>query len=159
MRFDLLFVAALATVLSLPAQFQTVTTQVIGDGCNLGPTGCCAVVQSPTTLTASLDPLNQQLRLDVNALEGCCGIAVPLRLLVIGTQPAFVPLPGFGSTCALHVAPVALFATTADHFLFNLPPLPPLSFLAQAGAWITSPFPSLGTSIVTFTDGLAITLQ
>ena len=159
MRFDLLFAAALAAGLSLPAQFQSVTAQIIGDGCNLGPTGCCAVVQSPTTLTTTLDPLTNQLRLNVNALEGCCGVAVPLRLLVIGTQPAFVPLPGFGGTCALHVAPVALFATTADHFLFNLPPLPPLSFLAQAGAWITSPFPRLGTSVVTFTDGLAITLQ
>ena len=159
MRLDLLLVAALATVLALPAQFQTVTTQSIGDGCNLGPTGCCAVVQSPTTLTASLDPATNQLRLNVNALEGCCGIAVPLRLLVIGTQPAFVPLPGFGSTCVLHVAPVALLATTADHFLFNLPPLPPLSFLAQAGAYITSPWPGLGSSVVTFTDGLAVTLQ
>ena len=159
MRLALLFVAALGTDVSLPAQFQTVTTQSIGDGCNLGPTGCCAVVQSPTTLTASLDPATNQLRLDVNALEGCCGIAVPLRLLVIGTQPAFVPLPGFGSTCALHVAPVALFATTADHFLFNLPPLPPLSFLAQAAAYITTPWPGPGADIVTFTDGVAITLQ
>ena len=159
MRFDLLFAAVLAAGLSLPAQFQTVTTQSIGDGCNLGPTGCCAVVQSPTTLTASLDPATNQLRMDVNALEGCCGIAVPLRLLVIGTQPAFVPLPEFGSTCVLHVAPVALFATTANHFLFDLPPLPPLSFLAQAGAYITSPWPGPGADLLTFTDGFAITLQ
>ncbi|HZN42080.1 MAG TPA: hypothetical protein VFD82_24995 [Planctomycetota bacterium] len=159
MRFDLLFVAALATGLSLPAQFQSVTMQSIGAGCNIGPTGCCAVVGGPTTLTASLDPLNNQLRLNVNALEGCCGVAVPLRLLVLGTQPAFVPLPGFGGTCVLHVAPVALFATTADHFLFNLPPLPPLSFLAQAAAYITTPWPGPGADIVTFTDGVAITLQ
>jgi hypothetical protein len=159
MRFPLLCVAALATSLSLPAQFQGLTTQSIGAGCNLGPTGCCAVVAGPTTLMASLDPLNNQLRLHVQALEGCCGIAVPLRLLVIGTQPAIVPLPGFGPTCVLHVTPVALFATTADHFLFNLPPLPPLSFLAQAGAYITSPSPGLGSSLVTFTDGLSVTLQ
>src|SRR5262245_42425201 len=159
MRFDLLFVAALTTGLALPAQFQSITTQSIGSGCNLGPTGCCAVVAGPTTFSPSLDTLNNQLRLHVNAIEGCCGVAVPLRLLVLGSQPAFVPLPEFGGTCVLHVAPVALFATTGDHFLFNLPPLPPLSFLAQAAAWITSPFPGPGADVVTFTDGVAITLQ
>ena len=159
MRFHPLFAAALASGLSLPAQFQSVTVQSIGAGCNLGPTGCCAVVAGPTTLAVSLDALNNTLRLDVQAIEGCCGVAIPLRLLVLGTQPAFVPLPGFGTTCVLHVAPVALFATTANHFLFQLPPLPPLSFLAQAGAWITSPWPAPGADIVTFTDGIAITLQ
>ncbi|HEX6811790.1 MAG TPA: hypothetical protein VF384_09235 [Planctomycetota bacterium] len=155
----LLLAAALTAGLSLPAQFQTVTAQSIGPGCNMGSTGCCAIVQSPTTLVPMLDVAANRLHLSVNALEGCCGVAVPLRFLVLGTQPVFVPLPEFGGTCALHVLPVALFASTANNFVFDLPPMPPVSFLAQAAAFITSPFPAAGSDVLTFTDGLAITVQ
>ena len=69
MRYQsLLLLTALETGLSLPAQFQSVTTQSIGPGCNMGSTGCCAIVQSPTTLTVQLDVFTNRLQLNVNAL-------------------------------------------------------------------------------------------
>jgi hypothetical protein len=108
-------------------------------------------------LVSSLDVANQNVQIEVVAVEGCCGVAVQFRALALGTQPAIVPLPEFGAGCTLHLAPVVLLAATANPFVIHLPPgLPPLTFLAQAAAYITDPF---SPGVITLTHGFAIALQ
>jgi hypothetical protein len=153
-----LFPAFLLTMSSvLPAQITSLSATSIGAWCNIGPTGCCAIPGGPTQLVPSLDVASQNVQIDVVAVEGCCGVVVQFRALALGTQQALVPLPEFGVGCTLHVAPVVLLAATANPFVLPLPPgLPPLTFLAQAAAYITSPFTP---DVLTLTDGLAIALQ
>ncbi|HEX5054253.1 MAG TPA: hypothetical protein VFZ65_20915 [Planctomycetota bacterium] len=154
-----LLFAAVAASAALPAQcpFQTVTTQSLAPGCNFASTGLCAIVALPTTLTTTLDTTNCRLDISVNAFEGC-GATVPLRALVFGTQQVFVPLPEFGATCALHVAPIAMLATASGPFSLNLPPgLSSLSFLVQGAALSVPPF-AIG-NILTLSDAQSIDLQ
>jgi hypothetical protein len=157
MRFLSLAPLAVAFSLSLPAQITSLSSTSIGAFCNMGSTGCCAVPSQPTALVPSLDVSNQRVLFDVNALEGCCGVAVPLRALALGTQQALVPLPELGGTCALHLVPVVLVAAASNPFVLQLPPgLGSFTFLAQGAALITDPW---GPGVATLTDGLAITLQ
>jgi hypothetical protein len=157
MRFLSLAPIAVAFSLSLPAQIQSLSVTSIGAFCNMGSTGCCAVPSQPTALVPSLDVAAQRVLFDVAALEGCCGVAVPLRALALGTQQVLVPLPELGSTCTLHLAPVVLVAGVSNPFVLQLPPgLGSFTFLAQAAAVVTDPW---GPGVVTLTDGLAITLQ
>ena len=151
-------IASLATA-SLPAQclFQSVTTSSIGPSCNFGSTGFCAIASMPSTLTTTLDTVNCKLIVQVNQFEGC-GASIPLRLLVLGTQPVAVPLPEFGMGCTLHVAPMILLAATTGPFSLDLPQgVSAMAFFAQGAALSHFPFTSPDT--LTFTDGLAVSLQ
>ena len=155
----ILSIVAALTTASLPAQclFQSVTTQSIGPSCNFGSTWFCAIVSMPSTLTTTLDTVNCKLIVQVNQFEGC-GASVPLRLLVLGTQPVSVSLPEFGPGCTLHVAPMILLAATTGPFSLDLPPgVPALAFFEQGAA--LSHFPFTTPDVLTFTDGHAISLQ
>ena len=149
----------LALAAAAPAQclFTSVTAQSVGQSCNAASTGFCAVAAFPSFLEPVLDTANCQLNLTVTAFEGC-GATVPLRVLAFGFQPTFVPLPEFGSDCALQVDPVGILATTATSFTLNLPPnVPQFSFLAQGLAW--SSFQFAPNPILAFTAPYAINLQ
>jgi len=153
--------AAVVAVLPLAAAqcpFSSLSVQSAGASCNLQPTGCCAIVSGPTQLNATLAVTPCALDLEVPAIEGCCGVAVPARLLVLGDAPTAVPLPNFGPSCTLWVLPgVALVLTLGDRFTLPIPPaLPPITFLAQAAAIHTSPF---GPPVVTFTEAKALSLR
>ena len=159
MMTRILSVVAGITTAALPAQclFQTVTTQSIGPSCNFGSTGFCAIPSVPSTLSTTLDTVNCKLIVQVNQFEGC-GASVPLRLLVLGIQPVAVSLPEFGPGCTLHVVPMVLLAGTTGPFSLDLPPgVASLSFLAQGAA--LSHFPFTTPDVLTFTDGLAVSLQ
>ncbi len=155
------FILAALTASTLPAQclFTTVTTQSIGPSCNAPSTGFCAIAAIPASLSTLLDTANCSLEVAVNAFSGC-GATVPLRFLVLGTQPAAVPLPEFGLGCMMHVAPAILLATTTSSFPLNLPPnVASLNFLAQGAALSTFAFPGSSWNVLAFTAGLAISLQ
>jgi len=159
MMTKILSIVAGITTASLPAQclFQTVSTQSIGPSCNFGLTGGCAIPSVPSTLTMTLDTMNCVLIVQVNQFEGC-GASVPLRLLALGTQQVAVLLPEFGTGCTLHVAPMILLAGTTGPFALALPPgVASLSFLAQGAALSHDPFTT--PDVLTFTDGLAVSLQ
>jgi hypothetical protein len=153
--------SALAALLCTPlaAQFSSLTTSSVAPGCNLGFTGCCAIVEQPATLQLGLDTTQQRLDVAVQALEGCCGVSVVLRALVLGGAPVTVPLPQFGAACTLHVQPDVLLATTGTSFALPLPPnVATLGFLAQGLAWQTWSFAPGGDRFL-FTDAIAVTLQ
>ena len=96
------------------------------------------------------------LTIQLTAFEGC-GATVPLRVLALGFQTANVPLPEFGATCALHVAPIVLLADTTGTFVLPLPTnTASLGFFAQGAALSIPPF---GADILAFSNGLAINLQ
>jgi hypothetical protein len=159
MRTRILTIVAGITTASLPAQclFQSVTTQSVGPSCNVGSTGFCAIPSVPSTLTTTLDTMNCKLIVQVNQFEGC-GASVPLRLLVLGTQQVAVSLPEFGPACMLHVAPMILLAGTTGPFSLDLPPgVTSLSFFEQGAA--LSHFPLTTPDVLTFTEGLAVSLQ
>jgi hypothetical protein len=151
----------LALAASLPAQclFTTVATQPIGPGCNVGSTGFCKIVGMPTTLAATLDVTNCALDVQVHLFESC-GVTVPLRLLVLGFQPMTIPLPDFGLSCTLHLAPIAILAGTSGPFSLPLPPATPaFSFLMQGAALSLAPFGGQGADTLTFSDALQVDLQ
>lgn len=151
-----LAVAVAGAVLPAQCLISTISTQSIGPHCNYASTGGCAIPSTPTTLTTTLDPLSCRLDIEVVAFEGC-GATIPLRALAIGLQPAAMPLPGFGPTCMLHVAPVLLLATTFGPFSLPLPPnVPTLTLCAQGFALSVDPF---GAFIPTLSDGVEIALQ
>lgn len=153
---------ALAALLAAPAaaqcQFSTLTMQTVGPFCNLGTTGCCAIVEQPTVLAGTLDTNRCALGMQVSALEGCCGVAVAARVLVLGTGPANLPLPSLGRGCTLSVQPDAmLLLLSGDTFALPIPRgLPPITLLAQAAALITSPFTS---PLWTLTNAHSVALQ
>jgi len=139
--------------------FTSVSLTSAGPSCNLQPTGCCAVVSAPTQMLATLDVTQSVLSIAVPAVVGCCGVAVPVRLLAIGTAPAVIPLPAFGQGCTLWLQPAAVLALVgSDTFVLPIPPTltPPLVFLAQAAAVHTQTF---GPTIVTLSAAESITLQ
>ena len=149
----------LALASATPAQclFTSVTNQPVGQSCNAASTGFCAVAAFPSFLLTDLDQTNCELEITVTAFEGC-GATVPFRVLAIGFQPTFVPLPEFGFDCALQIVPVGVATTTSPSVTLSLPPnLPQLSFLAQGAA--LSSFPPGGTDILVFTAPYAISLQ
>jgi hypothetical protein len=140
-------------------QFSSVSAQSAGPYCNLGPTGCCAIAQQPTLLMPTLEVNTCRLNLQVFALEGCCGVTVAVRLLAIGTASANLPLPQFGSGCALWLQPDVILVQQAPSFVLAIPPtLPPLAFLAQGSAIITNTlFPS--PTVFTLSNALTLSLQ
>jgi hypothetical protein len=148
-----------AGIAAAQCQFTTLTQQVIGSGCNIGFIGCCAVLPITPTFLPTLDPQNCELDIFVPAIEGCCGVTVPGRVLVLGTQQGLVPLPDFGFGCELHVMPSTALLTTADTFSLPLPPsLPPITLMAQAGyfsVW-TQGAGSLSTFVITDARSLAL---
>jgi hypothetical protein len=139
--------------------FNSITAQSVGPFCNLGPTGCCAVVQQPTLLVPTLNVSPCALDLEVQALEGCCGVTVSMRLLALGLTTANIPLPQLGRGCALWVQPDVILAQVTSPFRLQIPPaLPPFTFYAQASAVITNtlfPMPL----VITLSDGLQLSLQ
>src|SRR5262245_3113384 len=140
-------------------QFTGISTQSVGAHCNLGPTGCCAIPSVPPVLAPALDVRNCRLDMEVRANNGCCGVVITMRLLVLGAAPAAVPLPQFGPGCTLWVQPAVLLLQLGPVFQLPLPPsLPPLTFFAQGSALFFDPF-AQPNEVVTLTDGLAITLQ
>ena len=158
--FSLAFVlsSALAPA-AAQSPFTSVSMTSAGASCNLQPTGCCAIVSAPLEIFATLDVTQSVLRLAVPAVVGCCGIAVPVRLLAIGTAPAVIPLPGFGQGCTLWLQPAAVLAlVNGDTFNLPIPATlpPPLVFLAQAAAVHIDPF---GPTVVTLSAAEQITLQ
>lgn len=153
--------AMFALAAALPAQclFTSVTTQTIGPGCNVGSTGYCRIVGLPTTLGTALDSPNCALGVQVNLFEAC-GVTVPVRLLAIGFQQAFAPLPEFGPGCTLHVAPIAVLAGTTGPFTVSLPPgVPVCQFLMQGAALSIAPVGGQGTDLLTFSAALQVDLQ
>jgi hypothetical protein len=155
-RSSVLSFALAAAVAQSP--FTSVSLTSAGPSCNLQPTGCCAVVSAPTEMFATLDTTQSVLRLAVPAVVGCCGVAVPVRLLAIGTAPAVIPLPQFGLGCTLWLQPVAVLALVgSDTFVLPIPStLQPLTFLAQAAAVHTQTF---GPTVVTLSAAESIALQ
>jgi hypothetical protein len=139
--------------------FNTVTAQSVGPFCNTGPTGCCAIVSSPTILAPTLDVTTCALDLEVSALEGCCGVTVAVRLLALGATTANIPLPQLGAGCALWVQPDAILVQQSSPFRLAIPPgLLPFTFFAQSSAIITNVlFPA--PTVVTLSEALALSLQ
>jgi hypothetical protein len=154
----LLAVAAVLPLAAAQCPFSSLSVQSAGASCNLQPTGCCAIVSGPTQLNATLAVTPCALEMQVPAVEGCCGVVVPARILVLGDVLTAVPFPNFGPTCTLWVLPgVALVLTLGDSFSLAIPPaLPPITFLAQAAAIHTSPF---GPPVVTFSEAKALSLR
>lgn len=150
---------ALATTATAQCPFTSITARSVGPSCNLGPTGCCAIAEQPTILAPALDVSACSLDLEVRALEGCCGVTVAVRLLALGAGTANIPLPQLGAGCALSVAPATILAQQAPVFRLAIPPtLQAFTFHAQACAVITNTqFPA--PTVVTLSDGLALTLQ
>jgi hypothetical protein len=140
-------------------QFSSVSAQSAGPYCNLGPTGCCAIAQQPTLLRPTLEVTTCRLNVEVSALEGCCGVTVAVRLLALGAAPANLPLPQFGSGCALWLQPDVILVQQAATFSLAIPPtLPPVTFLAQGCAVITNTlFPA--PTVLTLSNALALSLQ
>jgi hypothetical protein len=140
--------------------FTGVTTQIVGQSCNFGHTGCCATLVAPVAyVVPDLDIANCQLDVTVTGFEGCCGVTTPLRVLAIGFQPTFVPLPEFGLGCALQVDPIAILMTTASVIPLTLPPgVPQLTFRAQGIAW-SHWAPSPEPDVLVFTAPVSISLQ
>jgi hypothetical protein len=154
-----LLASTLLAAAPLAAQFTSVTSTPVAPGCNQWFTGCCAIASMPASLQLALDSTAQRLDVTVTALEGCCGVAVPLRALALGTAPAAVPLPEFGAACTLHVQPAVLLATAGTTFSMQLPPsVATLGFLAQGLAWQTWSFGPPAERFL-FTDAYAVTLQ
>lgn len=151
--------ALLPVVALAQCRITSLVTQNAGPSCNTGPTGCCAIVSSPTVLTASLDPIGCAVDLDVRALEGCCGVAVRARLLVLGASTAVLPVPIVGPGCVVSVQPAAfLVQTSGPSFRLQLPPtLQPFQFFAQAAA-IIAPFP-VAADVFTISNALSLQLQ
>jgi hypothetical protein len=156
----ILSAVALAGLSAAQCPFTSVTAQSAGAFCNVGPTGCCAVAEQPTQLAASLDVGACALDLQVSALEGCCGVAVAARLLVLGDLPAAIPVPQFGPRCTVWVQPaVVLVRTSGDTFRLPIPAnLPPLTLRAQAAAIISNPFPT-PSFVNTLTEAYTVALQ
>jgi hypothetical protein len=125
---SLLF-AATAALAQCP--FGSVSVLANGQGCN-------PVFGTAPTFTVGLDVASCTLQVPVSAFSGCCNTFLVGRVLVLGDQPASVPLPQFGSGCTLLASPVILLyqpASAGDTFVLTLPAsLPPLSFYAQAAA-------------------------
>jgi hypothetical protein len=153
----LVLAAALATnVASAQCLFANVAGVTIGPSCNLPSSGFCKLLPPPTALVSSLDTGNCTLTVHVEAFSGC-GASVPIRALAIGLQNAAIPLPEFGLGCALHLLPVAMLVGTSGPFVLQLPQgVASLGFLMQGAAFSQAP---QGTSSLTFSDGIAITLQ
>jgi hypothetical protein len=145
-----------------PAQclFTTVATQIVGQSCNFGHTGCCATLVAPVAyVVPDLDTANCRLDVTVSGFDGCCGVTTPLRVLAIGFQPTFVPLPEFGVGCALQVDPIAILTTTATSIALALPPgVPQLTFRAQGIAW-SHWAPAPNSDVLAFTAPVSIQLQ
>lgn len=155
--FAALSAPLLAVAAAAQCPFSSVSTQTYAPSCNFASTGFCAIVATPTTLALTLDTNACTLEVAVNAFQGC-GASIPLRALVIGTQQVNVPLPEFGPTCALAVAPVALLADVSGPFTLALPNVvPPLSFLVQGCALSLPPFAN--ELIFTLSDAQTVTLQ
>jgi hypothetical protein len=110
-------------------QFTGLSASTYGQGCNP------VFNNSPITLSGSLDINACSLDITVGGFAGCCNTFTAGRLLVLGDQPASVPLPQFGAGCTLLVNPaVILFAPGASVSQFSLPlsnALPPLTVYAQ----------------------------
>ncbi len=150
--------ALIAGMTPAQCQFTALTSQPIGTFCNMGSTGCCAIAGGPTQLEAQLDVTNCSLGLTVRAIEGCCGVTIPLRVVAIGTTLANVPLPQFGIGCTLWLQPTDFFVLSGATTALPIPPaLPPLTFLAQGAAVVVDPFQL--PALVTLTSAQAITLQ
>lgn len=62
-----------------------------------------------------------ELDIFVPAIEGCCGVTVPGRVLVLGKQPILVPLPDYGFGSELHVMPSMALLTTGHGFRHTRP--------------------------------------
>lgn len=151
--------ALLATTAFAPAQclFTTVTQSSVGPSCNWASTGFCAVAALPAWLLSTLDVPNCRLEIEVNAFSGC-GASVPIRVLVLGLQPATVPLPDFGLGCTLHVQPDLFFAQGNGPFLIDLPPgVQTFTFFAQGAAFSVPPLQPDGWW--TFSDGVQVDLS
>ena len=148
--------ALLAGAASAQCLFSSVSTQSVGSSCNAPSTGFCAIAAMPVSLTPTLNTTNCSLTIQLTAFEGC-GATVPLRVLALGFQPASVPLPEFGATCALHIAPIVLLADTTGTFVLPLPTsTASLGFYAQGAALSVPPF---GANILAFSNGLSVNLQ
>ncbi len=154
-----LLAAMLAVAATAQCPFSVLTLQQFAPGCNSGPTGCCAIAAAPATISGNLDVTACQLDLTVHQLEGCCGVHVMARALVIGTNQTPVPLPIFGQSCTLWVGPlVVLVLAQGDTFSLPIPSgLPPLHFLVQ-GVAVTSG-PILTSPVVTLSPGYDVGLR
>jgi hypothetical protein len=121
---------------------QSIALRTVAPGCNSGPVGCCMIPAAPTTVSASLDTTACRLELTVQALEGCCGVRVLVRVLVLGSRTTGVVVPAFGPQCVLWVSPtIVLSSATSDAFLLAIPPgITPLDFHVQAAAVAIEPF-------------------
>jgi hypothetical protein len=73
-----------------------------------------------------------------NGFPGCCNTYRIGNLLVLGDQPAAVPVPLFGLNCTLlNSAVVVLFQPADQGTTFNLPlppTLPPVTLYAQGAS-------------------------
>lgn len=151
--------AALATASAAQCQFSSLSSQSTGAFCNLPSTGCCAIVSFPTQLHPALNGSACTVEFTVQAIEGCCGMAVPFRFLAIGMTPAVIPLPEFGPTCNLWLVPDQFFVMTTATISIAIPPtLPPLTFQAQGAALVIDPFGPVNP-VMAISGGLAISLQ
>jgi hypothetical protein len=123
--------AALLTVGPALAQcpFSGLSASSYGQGCNP------VFSSNQITLSGSLDFNACSLDITVDGFGGCCKTFVAGRLLVLGDQPASVPLPQFGAGCTLLVNPaVILFEPGSSVAGFSLPlanAMPPLTLYAQ----------------------------
>ncbi len=137
--------------------FQTVAVQSHGAGCN-------EVVPVVPQLAAALDAGSCTLSLRVDADPGCCNSSVQAYALVVGSQPANLPLPLSAPACRLLVQPdlfVAQAGPNANAFHFALPPaMPPVTFLVQGSALYRSTVTWPSTAFrVGLTPGYTVTLH
>ena len=102
------FAAAQCPITSLAAA-------TYGQGCNPVFAAQPPAVNGALTSTCTLD-------VTVDGFGGCCNTFPVGQLLVLGTTPAQVPLPQFGSGCELLVAPdVIAFLPAAAGGPFSIP--------------------------------------
>jgi hypothetical protein len=110
-------------------------------------------------IVPELDAANCRLDITVSGFEDCCGVTTPLRVLAIGFQPTFVPLPEFGLGCAVQIDPIGIATTSSPVISLALPPgVPQLTFLAQGIAW-SHWAPSPEPDVLVFTAPVSIQLH
>lgn len=147
-----------SAALQAQCPYQSATLQRYGSGCS-------EVFGFAPTLSANLDIANCSLDLLVDVYGGCCNTFLQGTLLLLGLQPAALPLQLLDPTCTLLAQPDLVLLQSGpipDLFSLPIPPgLPPLTLYAQgAGSYITTvwfPLPLLPQ--FSLTPGYAISLQ
>jgi hypothetical protein len=149
---------ALLGVLTQPCDAQCTVTSVqatqYGQGCN-------TVFGIVPDLSGVFDPTTCTIQLTLTGFPGCCNTFLRERILIVGAQPANVPLPFIGPGCTLLATldVVVSFPTSAGN-VFTLPlplGLPATRLFAQGGNLY---FTTIGMTLdLELSQGLQISIR